>query len=213
MNAKRGDDRLSTAGLGFSERLPAWNSGVWVVLGLAPAIGGTVTAGAAATLAGMTLILVFTIGLVMIALKPVLRAASALATTVFLATTGATVAVQLLESGAPQLAESLGVFTILMAANVLVLRQSLLVVRDEPLFDFGRSLLDAVGFAGIVIAIGAVRELLSSAALFGLDLGQFGVDAFGDPAIALIISGLLFALLRGCVGRFVNAPMGSPAKE
>ncbi len=177
-------------------RLPEWNDRTWIYLGLAPAIGATITATAALVTAVATVALVAIVGALVLILRPILTKAGAVATVVFAAVSLMVIAGELLASSASDVHASAGVFFVLTAVNVLVLRQALLVDRDRPAADYGATLRSASIAALLIVAIGVVRELLSAGSLFGVELGDFGVGAFGGPGIALMLAGLIVALFN-----------------
>ncbi len=177
-------------------RFPDWKDRTWIYLGLAPAIGATVTASAALLTAVATVALVAVVGALVLVLKPVLTKAGALATVVFAGVSLIVIAGELLATAAADAHGAAGVFFLLTAVNVLVLRQALLVERERAGADYLDSLRSAALAGVLIVVVGVVRELLSAGALFGAELGDFGLGAFGGPGLALVIAGLVVALFN-----------------
>jgi electron transport complex protein RnfE len=163
-----------------------------LLLGLCPALATTVSLfGAVGMGLAVTAVLVFS-GFTVSLLRNVISEKIRFAAFIVIIATYVTVADHLLQAFFPELSERLGIFVPLITANCIIFaRVETFAYRN----GIARSALDGLaagmGFLLVLIAIGAVRELLSAGTLFDFRILP---DTFPYFAVMAKPAGGFFAL-------------------
>ncbi len=115
-----------------------------------------------------------------------------------------TIVQMLLKAYVPSLDKALGIYIPLIVVNCIIMARAESFASKNPVLDSAVDGLGmGIGFTLAITAIGAVRELLGNASIFGLKL--FGESA--SPALAMILPPggfLVFGLAIGLVNLLTN---------
>ncbi len=115
-----------------------------------------------------------------------------------------TIVQMLLKAYVPSLDKALGIYIPLIVVNCIIMARAESYASKYPVLDSAVDGLGmGVGFTLAITALGAVREILGNASIFGLQL--FGESA--SPALAMILPPggfLIFGLAIGLVNLLTN---------
>ncbi len=102
----------------------------------------------------------------------------------------------LLDKFLPVIYESLGLYLPLIVVNCIILaRAESFASKNSPLWAMADGLFMGIGFTLALTAMGAVRELLGSGAIFGVKLwDNFSIAFFSSSAGAFFTYGVFIAL-------------------
>ncbi len=127
-----------------------------------------------------------------------------------------TIVQMLLKAYVPSLDKALGIYIPLIVVNCIIMARAESYASKNPVLDSAVDGLGmGIGFTLAITALGAVREILGNASIFGLQL--FGESA--SPALAMILPPggfLIFGLAIGLVNLLTNRQVlaaGCGAKE
>ena len=171
------------------------------LLGLCPALAVTNSAINGVAMGGATAFVLLGSSLLISSLRNVIPKQVRITTFIIVIATFVTVADLSLQALAPLIHKELGAFVALIVVNCLILgRQEAFASRNPirlALADAGGM---AVGFAMALIMLGAIREILGSGTLFGVDL--FGPSF--EPWVIMILPPGGFITLGLLLGVFAS---------
>lgn len=117
----------------------------------------------------------------------------------------------------PDLYDSLGVFLPLIVVNCLILGRAEAFASKNPVLDSAfDGLFMGLGFTAALTLMGIVRELLSSASIFGIQLWDptvFSIKFFGSSAGAFLTYGVFIALFTVCYNAIQNKARRASAQK
>ena len=122
---------------------------------------------------------------------------------VLIIATFVTIVKLLLDKFIPTLYTTLGVYLPLIVVNCIILgRAESFASKNTVLSSALDGLFTGLGFAFAITFMGAIRELLSNASIFGFafwDANVFSIGFFGTSAGAFFTYGVLIALFNFCI--------------
>jgi len=188
-------------GLPFGERsgTDEFIKGLWrenpvfvQVLGMCPVLAVSNTARNALAMGLATLFVLVMSNTVISALRRFIPKQVRIATYILVIATFVTVVDYLIQAISLDLHKALGAFIALIVVNCLILGRAEAFASKNTV---GRSILDGlgmgVGFTFALLCLGAVREILGSGALFGIQLFH---DSFQNWVVMILPSGGFFTL-------------------
>jgi electron transport complex protein RnfE len=162
------------------------------VLGMCPVLAVSNTARNALAMGLATLFVLVMSNTVISALRRFIPKQVRIATYILVIATFVTVVDYLIQAISLDLHKALGAFIALIVVNCLILGRAEAFASKNSV---GRSILDGlgmgVGFTFALFCLGAVREILGSGALFGIQLFH---DTFQDWVVMILPSGGFFTL-------------------
>jgi len=162
------------------------------VLGMCPVLAVTNTAQNALAMGLATMFVLVMSNLVVSSLRRFIPKQVRIATFILVIATFVTVVDYLIQAISLELHKALGAFISLIVVNCLILGRAEAFASKNPI---GRSLLDGlgmgVGFVFALLCLGAVREILGSGTLFGVQLFH---DRFQDWVMMVLPAGGFFTL-------------------
>ena len=162
------------------------------VLGMCPVLAVTNTAQNALAMGLATMFVLVMSNLVVSSLRKFIPKQVRIATFILVIATFVTVVDYLIQAISLELHKALGAFISLIVVNCLILGRAEAFASKNPI---GRSLLDGfgmgVGFVFALLCLGAVREILGSGTLFGVQLFH---DRFQDWVMMVLPAGGFFTL-------------------
>jgi len=162
------------------------------VLGMCPVLAVSNTARNALAMGLATLFVLVMSNLVISSLRHFIPKQVRIATFILVIATFVTVVDFAIQAISLDLHKALGAFISLIVVNCLILGRAEAFASKNPI---GRSLLDGlgmgVGFTFALLCLGAVREILGSGTLFGVQLFH---DAFQAWVVMILPSGGFFTL-------------------
>jgi len=162
------------------------------VLGMCPTLAVSNTARNALAMGLATLFVLVMSNAVISALRRFIPKQVRIATYILVIATFVTVVDYVIQAISLELHKALGAFIALIVVNCLILGRAEAFASKNPV---GRSLLDGLGmglgFSLALLCLGAVREVLGSGSLFGVELFH---DRFQDWVIMILPSGGFFTL-------------------
>ncbi len=188
----------------FTKGLVKENPVLIMLLGLCPALGVTTSAFNGFGMGLATTFVLVMSNLVVSMVKSQIPAKVRIPSFIVIIASFVTIVQLILEAYVPSLHESLGLFIPLIVVNCVVLGRAEAFSSKNSVFA---SLVDGfgmgLGFTLALFLMGAVREILGSGAVLGMNLGLFPLDAEGNPIVmltfvlapgAFIVLGYLVAL-------------------
>ena len=162
-----------------------------LVLGMCPTLGTTTSAGNGMGMGLATMAVLIMSNLVISLIKNIIPDKVRIPAFIVVIASFVTVVEMLMKAYTPPLYEALGVFIPLIVVNCIILgRAEAFASKNTPL----DSVLDGVGiglgFTLSLTAVGAVREILGSGAIFGISLGT----ADYMPLIVVLAQGAFLVL-------------------
>ena len=162
-----------------------------LVLGMCPTLGTTTSAGNGMGMGLATMAVLIMSNLVISLIKNIIPDKVRIPAFIVVIASFVTVVEMLMKAYTPPLYEALGVFIPLIVVNCIILgRAEAFASKNTPL----DSVLDGVGiglgFTLSLTAVGAVREILGSGAIFGVNLGFADVA----PLIFVLAPGAFLVL-------------------
>jgi electron transport complex protein RnfE len=192
---------MSTAAAGTAERSPTdeFIKGLWrenpvfvQVLGMCPVLAVSNTAQNALAMGLATLFVLVLSNIVISALRNFIPKQVRIATYILVIATFVTIVDYAIQAISLDLHKALGAFISLIVVNCLILGRAEAFASKNTM---GRSILDGlgmcIGFAFALLCLGAVREILGSGSLFGVELFHAG---FQDWVVMILPSGGFFTL-------------------
>ena len=166
-----------------------------LVLGMCPTLGTTTSAGNGMGMGLATMAVLIMSNLVISLIKNIIPDKVRIPAFIVVIASFVTVVEMLMKAYTPPLYEALGVFIPLIVVNCIILgRAEAFASKNTPL----DSVLDGVGiglgFTLSLTAVGAVREILGSGAIFGVNLRYF------KPFIGGLVGGACGALYASVTG-------------
>jgi electron transport complex protein RnfE len=162
------------------------------VLGMCPVLAVSNTARNALAMGLATMFVLLMSNVVIASLRRFIPKQVRIATYILVIATFVTVVEYLIQAISLDLHKALGAFISLIVVNCLILGRAEAFASRNTV---GRSILDGlgmgVGFAFALLCLGAVREILGSGSLFGIDLFHNG---FQDWVVMILPSGGFFTL-------------------
>ena len=112
----------------------------------------------------------------------------------------------LTQAFAPSLSESLGIYLPLTAVNCLLLSRADFAGKNGVLASAADGICRGLGYAGTLLLVSAVRELLGAGTLNGIRIlpQRFSAEALVTPAGGFIVLGCLAAGLRWAAAKSAN---------
>lgn len=195
MDRVSGLEAAPRAGESFAEGLWRRNPGLVQLLGLCPLLAVSTNVGSALGLALATMVVLALSNLVIALLRGWTTPETRIAAFVVVIASSVTVVELLVRAFAPALHAAVGLFLPLIVTNCTILaRAESFASRHGPGAAVVDGLAMGLGFALVLLLLGATRELIGRGTLFsGLDL-LFGAGAAGLE-VSLADGGLLLALL------------------
>ncbi len=124
---------------------------------------------------------------------------------VLIIATFVTIVRMVMEKFIPDLYSALGVYLPLIVVNCIILGRAESFASKNPVLD---SSLDGIftglGFTWALTMIGAIREILGSGSIFGLELWSFKIEFFTSAAGAFFTYGVVIALFNGLFASIEN---------
>jgi electron transport complex protein RnfE len=171
------------------------------LLGLCPALAVTNSAINGVAMGGATAFVLLGSSLLISSLRNVIPKQVRITTFIIVIATFVTVADLSLQALAPLIHKELGAFVALIVVNCLILgRQEAFASRNPLRLALADAAGMAVGFAMALIMLGAIREILGSGTLFGIDL--FGPSF--EPWVIMILPPGGFITLGLLLGVFAT---------
>lgn len=210
----------------FSDGLWRNNAGMVQLLGLCPLLAVTTTLVAGLGLGLATLVVLVGSNVLVSLLRPVLRHELRIVAYVVVIASLVTVVDLYMQAHFYDLYRELGIFVPLIVSNcAIVARAEVFASRTDPLRAAADGLATGIGFALVLVALGAVRELLGNGTLLGQAWLLFGEAARGLelrlladgfqvatlPPGAFLTLGLALALRNWLATRRAAAPSGAAA--
>ena len=162
-----------------------------LVLGMCPTLGTTSSASNGMGMGLATMAVLIMSNMVISLIKNIIPDKVRIPAFIVVIASFVTIIEMLMKAYVPALYASLGVFIPLIVVNCVILGRAEAFASKNSLFD---SLLDGVGtglgFTLALTVVGAVREILGSGAIFGVDLGFSSVA----PLIFVLAPGAFLVL-------------------
>ncbi len=192
------NQNVQTAGV-FA-RNPAFR----LALGACPALAVTATAADALAMGALTAAVLVASSLAVSVTRSLFPQSVKIPCHVIIVAAFASVAAILLAAIAPTTSSSLGIYVPLIAVNCLILnRVDIFASRNKPFASLADGLVTGIGFAILLLACGAVRELLGNFSLLGFAVipGRRPFVAFtsasgGFISIAIVLGIYNYAISR-----------------
>ncbi|MFW6410157.1 MAG: Rnf-Nqr domain containing protein [Halanaerobiales bacterium] len=168
----------------------------WLLLGLAPVLGGAINAQMSLSLGFLTWITVLVVGFIIFLLDKFLDIKYGLIYAVILSATVVSIIQMYVSFQFSGLTEELGIYLPLIMINVLVLKQGYLAGKEGSIEIFKNNLWLTAKFVGLLFVIGSLRELLGEGTIFGTSILVEGMEFFASSGGVLIILGFVIGLTR-----------------
>jgi len=182
-----------------------------LLLGLCPALGVSTSAINGLGMGLATTFVLMMSNIVIAAVKNFIPAKVRIPCFIVIIASFVTMVELVMQGYLPDLFDSLGLFIPLIVCNCLVLgRAEAFAYKNSVLSSSIDGLGMGLGFSFALTLLGAVREILGSGSIFGLNLGFFPLDADGNPIVMLVFvlaPGAFLALgyLVAFISKFKNA--------
>ncbi len=162
-----------------------------LILGMCPTLGTTTSAANGLGMGGATMVVLIMSNIVISLLKNLIPDKVRIPAFIVVIASFVTIIGMLMQAYLPALFASLGVFIPLIVVNCVILgRAESFASKNNPFNSALDGLGVGLGFTLSLTVIGAVREILGSGALFGVDLG---FSAY-TPLIFILAPGAFFVL-------------------
>lgn len=111
----------------------------------------------------------------------------------------------------PEISDDIGIFLpLLSVSSVIALHCETFAVKNNQKDTFFDSLATSIGYAAVVLLVGAVREFSGSGTLFGFDIGlPYKSEAMLMPFGGFLALGFIAAFIKGIVGKNYNDEINS----
>jgi electron transport complex protein RnfE len=156
-------------------------------LGLCPTLGVTTSAFNGLGMGLATTFVLLMSNLVVSIIKSLIPDKVRIPTFIVVIASFVTIVEMVMEAYLPSLFEQLGLFIPLIVVNCLVLGRAEAFASKNDIFS---SIIDGLGmglgFSFALTLLGAVREILGSGTIFGLNLHLFPLDKDGNPITMLV---------------------------
>jgi electron transport complex protein RnfE len=190
----------------FKNGLIDQNPALVLLLGLCPALAATATMTNAAGMGITTMSVLICSNILVSALRKVISPKIRVAAFVIIAASFVTAADLLIQAYFPAMSEALGIFIPLIVVNcVIYARAELFAYRNGVVRSALDGLTSGMGFLAALLAVAAIRELLSAGTLFDLrvlpevfpEIGILAQPAGGFFALGLAIAVMQAVRRRG----------------
>ncbi|MCM1036781.1 MAG: electron transport complex subunit E [Bacteroides sp.] len=175
-----------------------------LILGMCPTLGTTSSALTGMSMGLATLFVLVLSNAAISALAPVVPDKVRIPAYIIVIASFVTVLQMVMQAWLPALYAALGIFIPLIVVNCILLgRAESFASRNGVWASLCDGLGIGLGFTLALTAVGAVRELLGTGAVFGLELypGEYGSLLFVLAPGAFIVLGLLIALFNRLTGK------------
>lgn len=174
-----------------------------LVLGTCPTLG-LISSAMSAMSMGLTVIVILTLSNVLISLlRKVIPNEIRIPCYIVIIATLVTFMRMLLDKFLPDIYDALGGFLALIVVNCIILGRAEAFANKHTVAEAAvDGLANGIGFTLALTSMGIICELIGSGSLFGVQLWDFGIALFAQPAGAFIVYGLCIAAFTKALDAF-----------
>ena len=176
----------------FLQGLYKRNPVFFLMLGLCPTLAVTTTVSNAIAMSVATIFVLVCSGIIISLTRKLIPDEIRIPSFIVIIATFVTMVYLFMQAYTPEMAESLGIYLMLIVVNCIVLGRALAFAYKNPIWlTLQDSMGMGLGFTLALIIISAIREFIGTGSILGYEIFSSGIMIFVFPPGALLVMGLI----------------------